>query len=67
MLLKVTQIEFDFTDDSRDPICPQSQREIYNNVLNKVWEVEDEGDLGDKISDIFGWCVISIDYQQLPV
>lgn len=68
MLFKVTQIEFDFTDDSyKDAICPQSQREIYNNVLNKVWEVEDEGDLADNISNILGWCIISIDYQKLPV
>lgn len=67
MLFKVTQIEFDFTDDSGDPICPQSQREIYNNVLNKVWEVEDEGGLVDNISNTLGWCIISIDYQQLPV
>ena len=58
MKLKINQIQFDFTDDCLDP-------GIQNEVLNTIWEVENEEDLADAISDETGWCVLSIDYQEV--
>ena len=53
MKFKITQIKF---DDCLD-------LEIKDKVMNKIWEVEDEEELADTISDETGWCVLSIDYQ----
>lgn len=66
MNFRINQIEFDFTDDlSEEALDLESQNEIYDEVLNTIWEVDDEEELVDKISDKTGWCVLSIDYQSI--
>ena len=62
MKLLVTQIEFDFNDDYDDySLSLDEQNSITNDNLG-IWEVDDEDELVDKISDNSGWCIKSIDY-----
>ena len=64
MKLLVTQIEFDFNDDYDDDysLTLDEQNSITNDNLG-IWEVDNEDELVDKISDNSGWCIKSIDYQ----
>ena len=63
MMYKVTQIEFDFTDDLDDEALDvETQDEIYDEVLGQIWEANDEDDLIDTITNATGWCIKSIDY-----
>ena len=63
MKLLVTQIEFDFNDDYDDyySLSLDEQISITNDNLG-IWEVDNEDELVDKISDNSGWCIKSIDY-----
>ena len=36
-------------------------------VMFRIWEVEEEEELVDEITDYSGWCVKSIDYQEVIV
>ena len=66
MNFKINQIQFDFTDDLYEECLDlESQDEIYDEVLNTIWEVNDEEELVDTISDKMSWCVLSIDYQEV--
>ena len=64
MKLLVTQIEFDFNDSLSDEysLSLDEQIAITNDNLG-IWEVDNEDELVDKISDNSGWCIKSIDYQ----
>ena len=63
MKLLVTKIEFDFNDDYDDDysLTLDEQNSITNDNLG-IWEVDNEDELVDKISDNSGWCIKSIDY-----
>ena len=63
MKLLVTKIEFDFNDSLSDDysLSLDEQNAITNDNLG-IWEVDDEDELVDKISDTLGWCIKSIDY-----
>ena len=63
MKLLVTQIEFDFNDDYDDDysLTLDEQNSITNDNLG-IWEVDNEDELVDKISDTLGWCIKKIDY-----
>ena len=63
MKLLVTQIEFDFNDSLSDDysLSLDEQNAITNDNLG-IWEVDDEDELVDKITDNSGWCIKSIDY-----
>ena len=56
----VESIEFDFTD-SMGTITEQEQEFITDNTLG-LWQVEEEENLVDYITDQTGWCVKSIKY-----
>ena len=64
MKLLVTKIEFDFNDDYDDAysLTLDEQNSITNDNLG-IWEVDNEDELVDKISDKSGWFIKSIDYQ----
>lgn len=63
MLYEITEISFDFTDDTDDFELPADrQEEIINAVKCTVWEADDEEDLIEEISCATGWCIQSIDY-----
>ena len=63
MKLLVTQIEFDFNNDMPEiyGVSEEDAIAITNDNLG-IWEVDDEDELVDKISDTVGWCIKSIDY-----
>jgi hypothetical protein len=67
MQFQVTQIEFDFTDDydELDVLDVISQDEIVDKTLQTIWNVDEESSLADVISDTTGWCVNSIQYQEI--
>ena len=56
----VENIEFDFSD-SMGTITEQEQEFIEDNTLG-LWQVEEEENLVDYITDQTGWCVNSIKY-----
>ena len=57
MKLLVTKIEFDFNDDYDEDysLTLDEQNSITNDNLG-IWEVDNEDELVDKISDNSGWC-----------
>ena len=64
MKLLVTKIEFDFDNDDFvewEGLTLDEQIAITNDNLG-IWEVDNEDELVDKISDNAGWCIKSIDY-----
>ena len=68
MKLLVTSIQFDFNDDYDDAykLTLDEQISITNDNLG-IWEVDNEDELVDKISDNSGWCIKHIDYtSNLP-
>ena len=56
----VEKIEFDFSD-SMGIITEQEQEFITDNTLG-LWQVEEEENLVDYITDQTGWCIKSIKY-----
>ena len=64
MQYRITDIEFDFDDGFEDGIYAQ---EVIDEVLETIWEADDEEDLIDEISSCSGWCVNSIDYRHVLV
>jgi hypothetical protein len=67
MKFQVTEIEFDFSGDDLDVFDYEYQDEIYYYVTNNIWEVDDEEDLVDNISDSTGWLIKYIDYVEVSV
>jgi hypothetical protein len=65
MKFQVTEIEFDFEMEDDEFPSEDYQDAITEETLQKVWEVDDEEDLTDTISDCFGWCIKSIDYRHI--
>lgn len=60
MKLLVTEIEFDFDEEW---ISKDERIEVTQDALG-IWEVDDEDELVDKISDETGWCIRSINYTE---
>jgi len=61
MLLKLTDIEFDFEDSSGE-LPYDEQVAVAKSVIGEVFEVDNEDELADVISNQTGWCVKSLDY-----
>jgi hypothetical protein len=61
MLLQLTDIEFDFVDSSGE-LPYDEQVAVSKSVIGEVFEVDDENELADVISDETGWCIKSLDY-----
>ena len=64
MLLKLTDIEFDFYDGS-DELPYDEQVAVSKSVIGEVFDVENEDELADVVSDETGWCVKSLDYVEI--
>ena len=71
MQFQVTKIEFDWEDDGyvlcdhEDPLQTLTQDDIIEEVQARTWEVIDEDDLVDEITNVIGWCIKSIDYHEV--
>jgi hypothetical protein len=65
MLLKLTDIEFDFEDEDGDVLPYDEQVAVAKSVIGEVFDVDDEDELADSISDKTGWCVKALDYVEI--
>ena len=66
MKLQITDIEFDLTDDCGEYIDTEMLQDRLQSVyIGQFWNVDDEDELVDLISDKSGWCVNSINYKQI--
>ncbi len=63
MQFQVTNIEFDFTDDTLGYVDHVTQQELIDETLSTIWEAADEDDLIEEITSATGWCINSIDYR----
>lgn len=62
MQFNVTNVVFDFNDSTLDPLSTEDKLAHIQDTLG-VWEVENEEELVDKISDCIGYCIKSINYH----
>ena len=66
MKLQITEIEFDLTDDlNLDSDTEHLQERLQNVYVGQFWNVDDDLELVDLISDKSGWCVNSINYKEI--
>ena len=71
LLLQVTKVQFDFDDLD---FTPEQQQEVVDSVLGDTFDVEVD-DVGDErqiadalvecVTDLTGWCVVSLNYRQV--
>jgi hypothetical protein len=64
MNLQITGIEFDLNDDY-DIDTEMLQDQLQRGYIGQVWTVDEEDELVDLISDKSGWCINSIQYEQI--
>jgi hypothetical protein len=66
MKLQITDIEFDLSDDCGEYIDTEMlQDQLQNVYIGQFWDVTEEDELVDLISDKSGWCVNSIQYKEI--
>lgn len=65
MKFQVTQIEFDFTNDSGEDLelSVQEELEITDETIGQIWDADNGDDLVEEITCATGWCIKSIDYR----
>ena len=62
-------LESDFVDDNGNIITEESlQKSLQQKVIGEVFVVDEynDEDFVDKISDKYGWCVLSSTVEQIP-
>jgi len=68
MKYRITEIEFDFTDDIGDGdtmddfLTDGYKRDVVDETMSTTWEADDADDLVEEITCATGWCVKSVDY-----
>ena len=66
MKLQITDIEFDLSDDCGEYIDTEMLQDRLQSVyIGQFWDVTEEDELVDLISDKSGWCVSSINYRHV--
>ena len=66
MKLQILNIEFDLSDDCGEYIDTDLlQSQLKRVYKGQFWDVTEEDELVDLISDKSGWCVNSIQYKQI--
>ena len=63
MKFEITYVEFDFDGD--DEISDDEKIDITDEITNTIWDVIDEDDLVEEITNATGWCVSSINYEEV--
>ena len=58
----VSDVIFDFDDSTLEPLSNEDKQAYIQDTLGE-WEVEEEEELVDKISDCMGYCIKSINYH----
>jgi ribosome maturation factor RimP len=69
--LQVTEVQFDFDDLD---FTPEQQEEVVDYALDNTFDVEVD-DVGDErqiadalvecVTDLTGWCVVSLNYREV--
>jgi exoribonuclease R len=71
LLLRVTEVEFDFDEED---FTVEQQQEVVDYALGNTFEVEvddanDELEVADAlvecVTDLTSWCVVSLNYRQV--
>ena len=68
MKYRITEIEFDFTDDIGDGdtmddfLTDGYKQDVVDETMSTTWDADDGDDLVEEITTATGWCVKSIDY-----
>jgi hypothetical protein len=71
LLLHVTEVAFDFDDED---FTLEEQQSVIDSVVGNTYEVEVDDDDGDEaiadalveeVTDLTGWCVVSLDYRHV--
>jgi hypothetical protein len=71
LLLHVTEVQFDFDDLD---FTVEEQQSVIDSVVGNTFEVEvddanDEREVADAlvecVTDLTGWCVVSLNYRQV--
>ena len=71
LTLQVTEVRFDFDDLD---FTPEEQQEVVDYALGNTFEVEvddanDEREVADAlvdcVTDLTGWCVVSLNYRHV--
>jgi hypothetical protein len=66
MILEITDIEFDLTDDCGEYIDTEMLQDLLQKAyIGQIHDVNEEDELVDLISDKSGWCVSSINYEEV--
>jgi hypothetical protein len=64
--LQITDIEFDIDYEDFDQDDSELLQERLQSVyIGQFWDVNEEDELVDMISDKSGWCVTSINYRHV--
>ena len=68
MKYRITEIEFDFTDDIGDGdtmddfLTDGYKQDVVDETMSTTWDADDADDLVEEITSITGWCIKTIDY-----
>jgi len=71
LLLHVTEVQFDFDDLD---FTPEQQQSVIDSVVGNTFDVEvddanDDDEVADAlvecVTDLTGWCVVSLNYRQV--
>ena len=71
LTLQVTEVQFDFDDED---FTLEEQESVIDSVVGNTYEVEvddanDEREVADAlvecVTDLTGWCVVSLNYRQV--
>ena len=63
MQFQVTKIEFDFAGDN---LFTENERlDLIEETIGSIWDVDDEDDLIDEITNDAEYCIKSIDYRHV--
>lgn len=68
MKYRITEIEFDFSDDIGDGdtmgdfLTDDYKQELVDETMSTTWDADDANDLVEEITCVTGFCVKSIDY-----
>jgi hypothetical protein len=64
---KITSVQFDYSTDWEYEELTQKEIADYNNrFIGKVFIVDEEEELTDAVTDAAGYCILNIQYEQVP-
>ena len=66
MKFQITDIEFDLTEDCDEYIDTEMLQDQLQRAYTKTsWDADDADDLLEQISNKSGWCIKTIQYEEI--